>query len=89
MRLLLFLMVGLLAGWLGGQLIKNQRFKKKRFGPYGVLGVGVLVAVVGGVLYSLCDFAGIVPGDSLIGALLTASAGAAALLWWAIHAKAA
>ena len=87
MRFLLFLMIGLLAGWLGGQLIKDQRFKNQRFGPYGILTVGVIGAVLGGILYSLFDFAGVVPTGSLIGALLTASAGAAALLWWATHVK--
>lgn len=87
MRFFLFLVIGVVAGWLAGRLIKDKRMSDKRFGRYGILGVGVLGALVGGVAYAIFDSAGIVPTGSLIGAMMMASAGAAGLLWGAARMK--
>ena len=73
--LLYFLLVGALAGWLGGQIMKG-----KGFGLIGNIGVGVIGAIVGGWLFS---FLGISAGGGFIGSIVTAAAGAVVLLWLA------
>jgi uncharacterized membrane protein YeaQ/YmgE (transglycosylase-associated protein family) len=70
MNLIWFLLVGLVAGWLAGKIMKG--------GGYGVIGdivVGVLGALIGGHL-----FGGLI-GYGLIGAILTATAGAVLLIF--------
>jgi uncharacterized membrane protein YeaQ/YmgE (transglycosylase-associated protein family) len=66
-----FLLVGLIAGWLAGQVMKG--------GGYGIVGdmiVGVIGALIGGWLFSLL---GISTGG-LIGAIITAFVGAVILI---------
>jgi uncharacterized membrane protein YeaQ/YmgE (transglycosylase-associated protein family) len=72
MDLLWFLIIGLVAGWLAGVLVKG--------GGFGVIGdivVGVIGAVLGGWLFSLF---GASSGGGLIGALVVATIGAVVLL---------
>ncbi len=66
------LLVGLIAGWLGGKIMRG--------GGFGLLGniiVGVIGAVVGGYLFR---FMGLHAGG-FIGSIITATAGAVVLLF--------
>ena len=64
-----FILIGLVAGWLAGKLVKGSGF-----GVLGDIIVGVLGALLGGFLF------GSVMGGGLIGAILVATAGAVILL---------
>jgi uncharacterized membrane protein YeaQ/YmgE (transglycosylase-associated protein family) len=67
-----WLLVGLIAGWLAGQVMKG--------GGYGVLVdliLGLLGGVVGGWLFGAL---GIWPGGGLIGAIIVAFVGAVILV---------
>lgn len=67
-----WLLVGLIAGWLAGQVMKG--------GGYGVLVdliLGLLGGVVGGWLFGVL---GIWPGGGLIGAIIVAFVGAVILV---------
>ena len=71
MGILWFLLIGLAAGWLAGQIMKG--------GGYGLLGdlvVGVIGALVGGFIF---DILGISAGG-LLGSLITATVGAILLI---------
>jgi uncharacterized membrane protein YeaQ/YmgE (transglycosylase-associated protein family) len=72
MHLLWFLIIGIVAGWLAGQLMRG--------GGYGLVGdlvIGVIGAFLGGwLLGGLGIFAG-----GLIGSLITATIGAIVLLF--------
>ena len=72
MSWILFLLIGLVAGWLAGQIMKGRGF-----GLIGNLVVGVVGAVIGGLIFDGLNIAsgGILP--SLVSALL----GAIILLW--------
>ena len=73
MDLLWFLIVGLIAGWLAGQVMKG--------GGYGVIGdmiVGVIGALLGGWLFGRL---GISAGGGLIGAIIVAFIGAVILIF--------
>ena len=62
-----FLLIGLIAGWLAGQVMKG--------GGYGVVGdmiVGVIGALLGGWLFSLLG----ISAGGLIGSIVTAFVGA-------------
>lgn len=68
MSLLYFLLVGLIAGWLAGVLVKG--------GGMGVVGdmvVGVIGALLGGWMFGLL---GLSTGSGLIGSIITATIGA-------------
>lgn len=70
--LLIFLAIGAVAGWLAGTLMKG--------GGFGLLGniiVGIIGAVIGGYVFGLL---GISIGG-LVGSIVTATAGAALLLF--------
>lgn len=70
--LLIFLLIGAVAGWLGGLLIKG--------GGYGLLGnivIGVVGAVVGGSIFNALGIA----AGGLLGAIFTATVGAVVLLF--------
>ena len=72
MDLLWFLIIGLIAGWLAGVLVKG--------GGFGVIGdivVGVIGAVLGGWLFGVF---GASAGGGLLGALIVATIGAVVLL---------
>jgi uncharacterized membrane protein YeaQ/YmgE (transglycosylase-associated protein family) len=70
MNWLLFLLIGLVAGWLAGVIMKG-----KGFGLIGNLIVGVIGAILGGWLLG-----GLI-GGGLIGALVVALIGALILLF--------
>jgi uncharacterized membrane protein YeaQ/YmgE (transglycosylase-associated protein family) len=72
MQLILFLIIGALAGWLAGQIMKGRGF-----GVIGNIVVGVIGAVLGGFLFGLLGFAAF----GLIAQLITATVGAIILLW--------
>jgi uncharacterized membrane protein YeaQ/YmgE (transglycosylase-associated protein family) len=70
--ILYFLLVGLIAGWLAGVIMKG--------GGYGVLGdiiIGIVGAIIGGWLFGAL---GIMTGG-LIGSLCTALVGAIVLIF--------
>lgn len=72
MNLLWFLIVGLIAGWLAGVLVKG--------GGYGLVGdliVGAVGAILGGWLFSAFGATG---GGGLIGSIIVATVGAVVLL---------
>jgi uncharacterized membrane protein YeaQ/YmgE (transglycosylase-associated protein family) len=73
MSLLWFLVVGLIAGWLAGVLMKG--------GGYGVVGdivVGILGALIGGWLFGAL---GVASGGGLIGSIIVATIGAVVLIF--------
>ena len=72
MNIILFLIIGAVAGWLAGKFMKGEGF-----GLVGNLVVGIIGALIGGFVF---DILGIYTG-SLIGALITAFVGAVILLW--------
>ena len=68
-----FLIIGLIAGWLAGKVMRG--------GGFGVVGdmiVGVIGAFLGGWLFSLL---GISAGGGLIGSIIVAFIGAIVLLF--------
>jgi uncharacterized membrane protein YeaQ/YmgE (transglycosylase-associated protein family) len=67
-----WIVVGLIAGWLAGKVMKG--------GGYGVL-VDILLGIVGGVLGGwLFGMLGIWPGGGVIGAIIVAFIGAVILV---------
>jgi len=73
MEFIWFILVGLVAGWLAGQLVKG--------GGFGVIGdivVGVLGALLGGFLFSSL---GVSLGGGLLGAIIVATIGAVLLIF--------
>jgi uncharacterized membrane protein YeaQ/YmgE (transglycosylase-associated protein family) len=73
MNLLWFLVVGLVAGWLAGVLVKGGGF-----GVIGDLVVGVIGAFLGGWLFSTL---GASAGGGLLGSIIVATIGAVVLLF--------
>jgi uncharacterized membrane protein YeaQ/YmgE (transglycosylase-associated protein family) len=71
MNFLWFAIVGIVAGWLAGQIMKGRGF-----GLVGNLVVGVIGAIVGGVLASSIG----IGASGLLGALVIATLGAVVLL---------
>ncbi len=70
--ILLFIVIGLIAGWLAGILVKG--------GGFGVLGdivVGILGAVIGGYLFGAFG----IGGRGLLGGVLVATVGAILLIF--------
>lgn len=75
MSILSWIIVGLIAGWLAGVIMKG--------GGYGLIGnviVGVLGALLGGFLATLLFGADYVTGFNL-GTILVALVGAVVLIW--------
>jgi len=73
MEFLWFILIGLVAGWLAGQLVKG--------GGFGVIGdivVGVLGALIGGFLFTSL---GVSLGGGLLGAIMVATIGAIVLIF--------
>jgi len=68
-----WLIIGIVAGWLAGKIMRGGGF-----GLIGDLVVGVIGAVLGGYLFGALD---IHIGDGLIGGLVTATVGAIVLLF--------
>jgi uncharacterized membrane protein YeaQ/YmgE (transglycosylase-associated protein family) len=73
MNFLWFLIVGLVAGWLAGVLVKGGGF-----GVVGDLVVGVIGACLGGFLFSTFRVSA---GGGLIGSIVVATIGAVVLLF--------
>lgn len=67
--LLIFIVIGAVAGWLAGILMKGRGF-----GLLGNIIIGIVGAIAGGLLFGLLG---------LIGSIVTAIVGAAALLFLA------
>jgi len=72
MNFILFLIIGALAGWLAGQIMKGRGF-----GVIGNILVGVVGAFIGGILFRVLGFAAF----GLIAQLIMATIGAIILLW--------
>lgn len=72
MSIIWFLLIGIAAGWLAGQVMRGGGF-----GLVGDLIVGVVGALLGGFLFGLLGLS----ADGLVGSLVTATVGAIALLW--------
>lgn len=72
MGVILFLIIGLIAGWLAGKIMRGGGF-----GFFGNLAVGVVGALIGGLLFRILGLT----AYSLIGSLVTATVGAIVLLW--------
>ena len=71
--LIAFLVIGAVAGWLAGTLMKG--------GGFGLLGnivVGILGAVIGGWVFGLLG----ISAGGMLGSIVTATAGAAILLFF-------
>lgn len=66
------LVVGLVAGWLAGKIMKG-----KGFGLWGDLVVGVVGAVIGGWLFGMLGFA----AYGLVGSIVVALIGSLILLY--------
>jgi uncharacterized membrane protein YeaQ/YmgE (transglycosylase-associated protein family) len=71
-NLILFLVIGILAGFLAGKIMKGSGF-----GVLGDLVIGVVGAFLGGWLFSLFGIA----AGGILGVLLTAVVGALFLLY--------
>jgi uncharacterized membrane protein YeaQ/YmgE (transglycosylase-associated protein family) len=72
MDIILFLAIGAVAGWLAGTLMKG--------GGSGLLSnisIGIIGAFIGGFVFNLLGLS----ASGLIGSVITATAGAAILLW--------
>lgn len=72
MHIIWFLLIGLAAGWLAGQIMKGGGF-----GLVGDLVVGVIGALLGGFLFGLLGM----HAGGLLGNLVMATIGAIVLLW--------
>ena len=66
-------LVGMIAGWLAGQFMTG-----KGFGVVGDILVGVIGALIGGILF---EKAGLFSGSSMIGSLIVATTGAIIFLY--------
>lgn len=70
--LIMFLIIGAVAGWLGSTIMKG--------GGFGLLGnivVGIVGAVIGGYVFGALGLS----ADGLIGSIITATVGAVILLF--------
>jgi uncharacterized membrane protein YeaQ/YmgE (transglycosylase-associated protein family) len=68
-----WILVGLVAGWLAGKVMKG--------GGYGV-GMDIVIGMVGGMIGGrLFGLLGVFPGGGLIGSILVAFVGAVILIW--------
>ncbi len=67
-----FLIIGVVAGWLAGQI-----FRGGGFGLWGDMAVGVVGALVGGFVFGLLG----ITAYGMIGAIITSTVGALLFLW--------
>lgn len=72
MVFILYIIIGILAGYIGGRIMRGGGF-----GLFVNLIVGIIGGVLGGWLFALL---GIYPGGGIIGGLITAVVGAILLL---------
>ncbi len=70
--LIFTLIIGAVAGWLAGKIMKGRGF-----GILGNIVVGVVGAVLGGFLFGLLG----ISAGGMAGSLVTATVGAIVLLW--------
>ena len=70
--LIIFLIIGAIAGWLAGVIMKGGGF-----GMIGNIVVGIIGGVVGGFVFGLLG----ISAGGLIGSTITATAGAVILLF--------
>ena len=73
MEFIWFVLIGLAAGWLAGQLMKGGGY-----GHLGDLALGEMGALIGGFLFRQL---GLAAGGGLIGALIVATIGAVVVLF--------
>ena len=73
MEFVTFILIGLVAGWLAGQLVKGGGF-----GAIGDIVVGVVGALLGGVLFRSLGVSG---GGGLLGSIIVATIGAVVLIF--------
>ncbi|MEL7122663.1 MAG: GlsB/YeaQ/YmgE family stress response membrane protein [Bacteroidota bacterium] len=72
MNIIIFLIIGAVAGWLGGTLTKGSGF-----GLLGNIIVGIIGSFIGGYLF---DFLNIDIGNGMLGSIITAAVGAIVLI---------
>lgn len=72
MNLIVFLVIGAVAGWLAGKLMKGHGF-----GVLGNIAVGIVGSLIGGFVFNIIG----ITASGLIGSIITATAGAAILLF--------
>lgn len=72
MNLILFLIIGGVAGWLAGLIMKGRGF-----GVLANIGIGIVGSVIGGFVFRLLGLAAM----GTVGELVTATAGAVLLLF--------
>lgn len=70
--ILILLIVGAVAGWLAGQIVKGYGF-----GLIGNIAVGIVGALIASLLF---PYLGIRLGDGLVGAIIASTLGAVILL---------
>lgn len=70
--LIMFLIIGAVAGWLAGKLIRGGGF-----GLIGNIAIGIIGAVIGGFVFGMLG----ITATGLIGEIVTATAGAVLLLF--------
>ena len=73
MEFVWMILIGMIAGWLAGQFMTG-----KGFGVIGDIIIGVIGALIGGLLFQKT---GIMPGSGLIGSLIVATTGAIIFLY--------
>ena len=71
--LLIWLLIGAVAGWLAGTIVKGSGF-----GLVGNIVVGIIGSLIGGWLF---DYFAIATGGGIFGAIIGATVGAVALLF--------
>lgn len=72
MGIIAFLVIGALAGWLAGKLMKGRGF-----GLLGNIVIGIVGSVIGGFVFGLLG----ISAGGFIGSLVMATVGAALLLY--------
>ena len=73
MEFMWFILIGLIAGWLAGLLVKGGGF-----GVVGDIVVGILGALIGGFLFHSM---GVSAGGGLLGSIIVATIGAVILIF--------
>jgi uncharacterized membrane protein YeaQ/YmgE (transglycosylase-associated protein family) len=73
MEFIWFILIGLAAGWLAGQLMKGSGF-----GVLENIVVGIIGALIGGFIFRTLDVS---VGSGLLGSLITATVGSVVLLF--------
>ena len=71
MKIILFLVIGLAAGWLAGEIMKSRR------GIVANMVIGVVGSFIGGFVFGLIGLG----ATGLLGSLILATIGAVILIW--------